>query len=65
MSTFGAGGCRFESRPHHTKGVKNDDRIKGVVLGRLNKAGKYLLKVLLCHNNSSTELMSLSKSNVK
>ena len=38
---FGAGGGGFESRPHHTKGVKNgtssslaDARIKGVVLGR-------------------------------
>ena len=41
VSAFGAGGRGFESRPHHTKGVKNgnssflaDTRIKGVVLGR-------------------------------
>ena len=40
-STFGAGGCGFESRLHHTKGCKNgtssslaDARVKGVVLGR-------------------------------
>ena len=40
-STFGAGGCGFESQPHHTKRCKNgtsrslaDARIKGVVLGR-------------------------------
>ena len=40
-SAFGAGGCGFESRPHHTQGVKNgtssslaDVRIKWVVLGR-------------------------------
>ena len=38
---FGMGGRGFESRPHHTKGVKNgtssslaDARIKGIVLGR-------------------------------
>ena len=50
-SAFGAGGCGFKSRMHHTKGVKNvtsssfaDTRIKGVVLGRQSKAGKYLLK---------------------
>ena len=49
-SAFGAGGRGFESRPHHTKGVKNgtssslaDARIKGVVLGRKSEAGKYLL----------------------
>ena len=41
VSAFGAGGHGFESRPHHTKGVKNgtssslaDAHIKGVVLGR-------------------------------
>ena len=40
-SAFGAVGRGFESRPHHTKGVKNgnssslaDARIKWVVLGR-------------------------------
>ena len=51
VSAFGAGGCGFESLPHHTKGVKNgtssslaDARLKGVVLGRLCKAGKYLFK---------------------
>ena len=40
-SAFGVGGCGFESRSHHTKGVKNgtssslaDARIKWVVLGR-------------------------------
>ena len=40
-SAFGAGGRGFESRPHHTKGVKNGTssslagaRMKGVVLGR-------------------------------
>ena len=40
-SAFGAGGRGFESRLHHTKGVKNgtssslaDARMKGVVLGR-------------------------------
>ena len=35
-SAFGEGGRGFESRPHHTKGVKtgSDARIKGVVLGR-------------------------------
>ena len=39
---------------HHTKGVKNgtsssldDARIKGVVLGRQSKAGKYLLKDIM------------------
>ena len=44
-SAFGMGGRRFESWPHHTKGVKNgtssslaDTGIKGVVLGRLGKA---------------------------
>ena len=38
---FRVRGCGFESRPHHTKGVKNgtssslaDARTKGVVLGR-------------------------------
>ena len=36
-SASGAGGCGFESRPHHTKGVKNgtrsslaDDALKGL-----------------------------------
>ena len=50
-SAFGAGGREFESRPHHTKGVKNgtssslaDPHIKGVVQGRYCKAGKHLLK---------------------
>ena len=45
VSAFGAGGRGFESRPHHTKGVRNgtssslaDARTKGVVLGRLSKA---------------------------
>ena len=40
-SAFEGRGHGFESRPHHTKGVKNgtssslaDARIKGVVLGR-------------------------------
>ena len=36
-SAFGAGGRGFESRSHHTKGVKMvlaGARIKGVVLGR-------------------------------
>ena len=40
-SAFGAGGCAFDSRSHHTKGVKNgtssslaDARLRGVVLGR-------------------------------
>ena len=40
-SAFGAGGRGFQSRPHHTKGVKNGTsssfagaHIKGVVLGR-------------------------------
>ena len=49
-SAFVAGGRGFESRPHHTKGVKNgtsnslaDTRIKRGVLGRKSKAGKYLL----------------------
>ena len=38
-SAFGAGGCGFETRPHHTKGVKK------MVLAAplLSKAGKYLL----------------------
>ena len=50
-STFGAGGLGFESGLHHTKGVKKgtstslaDARIKGVVLERKSKTGKYLLK---------------------
>ena len=54
-SAFGAGARGFESRPHHTKGVKNgtggslaDARIKGVVSVK---------KILLCRNKSSTELM--------
>ena len=49
-SAFGAGGRRFESWPHYTKGVKNgtssslaDARIKWVVLVRKSTAGKYLL----------------------
>ena len=28
-SVFGVGGCRFESRPHHTKGVKNCTHKRG------------------------------------
>ena len=35
---------------------------KGVVLRIQGKAGKYLLKLLLCHNSSSTDLvLSVSK----
>ena len=54
-SAFGAGDRGFESRgrtipkvyKHGTSSSLANARIKGVVLGS-NKAGKYLLKILLC-----------------
>ena len=53
--------------PHHTKGVKNDTsrsradaRIKGVVIERNSKGGKYLLKILLCRRITCELMLSVS-----
>ena len=69
-SAFEARYCLFKSGLHHTKDEKNgtssylvDACIKGLVLRRWSKSGKYLLnilKVLLVRHNNSTELMSAS-----